>query len=55
MQVSVLASGSKGNVTYINTKGLDLLIDLGPTCSYVEQKLKELNVDVKDLLNSNIK
>lgn len=49
MRVSVLASGSKGNVTYINTKGLDLLIDLGPTCSYVEQKLKELNVDAKDI------
>ena len=32
MKVSVLASGSKGNSTYISTKDLDLLIDLGPTC-----------------------
>ncbi len=44
MQVSVLASGSKGNVTFIHTKDLDLLIDLGPTCSYVEKKLEEINI-----------
>lgn len=47
MQVSVLASGSKGNSTYVHTNKLDLLIDLGPTCSYVEKKLEELNVDAK--------
>ena len=49
MQVSVLASGSKGNSTYVHTNKLDLLIDLGPTCSYVEKKLEELNVDAKNI------
>jgi phosphoribosyl 1,2-cyclic phosphodiesterase len=45
MQVSVLASGSKGNVTFIHTKEFNMLIDLGPTCSYVEKKLEEIGVD----------
>lgn len=49
MRVSVLASGSKGNSTYVNTNDLDLLIDLGPTCLYIETKLKELNVDPYDI------
>lgn len=45
MQLSVLASGSKGNVTFVKTNSANLLIDLGPTCSYIEKKLQELNVD----------
>ena len=49
MKVSVLASGSKGNSTYISTKDLDLLIDLGPTCLYIENKLKELDVNPKNI------
>lgn len=49
MKVSVLASGSKGNSTYISTKNLDLLIDLGPSCIYVEKKLEELDVNPKDI------
>lgn len=49
MKVSVLASGSKGNSTYINTKNLDLLIDLGPSCIYIERKLEELGVNPKDI------
>jgi phosphoribosyl 1,2-cyclic phosphodiesterase len=49
MKVSVLSSGSKGNVTYVHTDSLDLLIDLGPTCSYVENTLESLNVNPKDI------
>lgn len=49
MKVSVLASGSKGNSTYIKTNNLDLLIDLGPSCIYVERKLEELDVNPKDI------
>lgn len=49
MQVSVLASGSKGNSTFIHTDQVNLLIDLGPSCAYIEKKLQELNVDPKSI------
>ena len=45
MKVSVLASGSKGNSTYIETNNHKILIDLGTTSLYVEKKLKNLGVD----------
>ena len=44
MKASVLASGSKGNSTYVETNHHKYLIDLGTSCLYVENKLKELNV-----------
>lgn len=44
MKVCVLASGSKGNSTYVATTSTSLLIDLGPSCAYVEKELKEINV-----------
>lgn len=49
MQVSVLASGSKGNTTFIHTKDLDLLIDLGPTCSYVESKIESIGFNPSNI------
>jgi len=49
MKVSVLASGSKGNSTYIETQKHKILIDLGTTSLYVEKKLKLLNIDPKDI------
>lgn len=45
MKLSVLSSGSKGNSALIQTNGTMILIDLGVTKSYVEQKLEELKVD----------
>lgn len=45
MKVTVLASGSKGNCTYIETKDSRILIDLGTSSLYVEKKLRELEVD----------
>lgn len=45
MKVTVLASGSKGNCTYIETSESKILIDLGTSSLYVEKALKELNVD----------
>ncbi|MDD2203422.1 MAG: MBL fold metallo-hydrolase [Bacilli bacterium] len=45
MKVVVLASGSKGNVTYVEEKGTRILIDIGKSCAYVEKKLKELNIN----------
>lgn len=49
MRVSVLASGSKGNSTYIETKESKILVDIGMTCLYIETKLKKLDVNPKDI------
>lgn len=49
MKVSVLSSGSKGNSVLVTTNNTKILIDLGVTKSYVEEKLKELNVDPKEI------
>ena len=49
MKVSVLASGSKGNSTYIETDHHKYLVDLGTTSTYVEKKLKELKIDPKEI------
>lgn len=45
MKVCVLASGSKGNATYVASASTSLLIDLGPSCAYVEKELKEIGVE----------
>ena len=49
MKVSVLASGSKGNSTYIETSHHKFLVDLGTTSTYVEKKLKELEIDPNEI------
>ena len=49
MKVCVLSSGSKGNSVLIQTKNTKVLIDLGVTKSYVENKLEEIEVDPKDI------
>lgn len=49
IKVSVLASGSKGNCTYISTPNHKLLVDLGTTCSYTEKALKSLGVDPSEI------
>ncbi len=49
MQVAVLSSGSKGNSTLIQTKNTKVLIDLGVTKSYTEEKLEELEVDPREI------
>lgn len=45
MIVSVLASGSKGNCTYIGTKEHNILVDIGTSSLNIEKKLKNLNID----------
>lgn len=45
MKVCVLASGSKGNATYVSSASTSLLIDLGPSCAYVEKALNEISVN----------
>lgn len=49
MIVCTLASGSKGNTTYIASSSTQILVDLGPTCLYVEKKLKEIEVNPYDI------
>lgn len=49
MKVSVLSSGSKGNSVLIKTDNTKILIDLGVTKSYVEEKLEELEVDPNEI------
>jgi phosphoribosyl 1,2-cyclic phosphodiesterase len=45
MKVSLLASSSKGNSTFIEEEDTRILIDLGVSCNYIESKLKELDID----------
>lgn len=49
MEVTVLASGSKGNSTYINTGKTKILIDVGITYQNLVSKLKKIGVEIKDL------
>jgi len=49
MKAAILSSGSKGNSVLIETNNTKILIDLGITKSYAEEKLKELNVDPKEI------
>ena len=44
MLVSVLASGSEGNCTYINAGGKKILIDVGMTYKYLTNNLSEMGV-----------
>lgn len=45
MKVSVLASGSKGNCTYIETEQSKVLVDIGTSCLYVERNLREIGIN----------
>ena len=49
MKVCILASGSKGNVTYIETEKTKSLIDVGMSCTYIEKKLKEIGVNPESI------
>ena len=49
MKACILASGSTGNVTYIETKNYKILIDLGKNKKYIVDNLKKIDVDYKDI------
>lgn len=49
MKVCVIASGSKGNCCYIETKETKILIDIGLNCATIERKLKEKNIDPDEI------
>ena len=45
MRVKVLSSGSKGNTTYIECNNTKIIIDMGNSCKYVNDKLKGIGID----------
>lgn len=49
MKIKVLASGSKGNCTLIQTDKLNILIDIGITYQYLSNELNEINLTPKDI------
>jgi len=49
MRVCVLASGSKGNVTYIETKNHRILLDMGKKKKYIVDALSQIDVDPKTI------
>ena len=49
MKICVLASGSEGNVTYIETENHKILLDIGMTVKYITEKLSELSVSPSEI------
>ena len=49
MKVSLLASGSKGNCCFIETKNNSFLIDVGMTCAYIDKELNTVGKTGKDI------
>ena len=49
MQVSVLASGSKGNAVFVAMDGVRLLIDAGISATRIKKALAAEGVDAADL------
>ena len=45
MRAKVLSSGSGGNTTYIEYENTKILIDIGNSCKYVADKLKEMRIE----------
>ena len=49
MKICVLASGSEGNVTYVETNQHKILLDIGTTVKYVKDRLSELSVRLEEI------
>lgn len=49
MLVSVLASGSEGNSTYVETEDTKILIDIGMNTKYIKDKLEEIGVRPEEI------
>lgn len=49
MRICVLASGSEGNSTYIETKRHKILIDLGMNVKYIKERLNEIDVTPNEI------
>ena len=51
MKISVLASGSKGNSTLIQTEHSNTLIDIGMSNLYIEKQLISLGINPDEIDN----
>ena len=49
MRVVVLASGSDGNSTYIETENTKLLIDMGRNAKYIKEKLESIGISPEEI------
>ena len=49
MRICVLASGSKGNSTYVETDKHKILFDMGTNVRYIKERLEELSVSLNDI------
>ncbi len=49
MKVCNLASGSEGNVTFVETAHHKILLDLGTTVKYIKEKLSEISANLSDV------
>ena len=49
MKICVLASGSKGNSSYIETDKTKSLVDLGMSAGYIAKSLKGIGVDPSEI------
>ena len=49
MLVSVLASGSEGNCTFVETEDVKLLIDIGMNTKYIKDKLGDMGVRPEEI------
>ena len=49
MKACVLASGSEGNVTYVETEHHKILLDIGMTVKYITEKLSELSISPEEI------
>lgn len=49
MRVKVLASGSKGNSTYVEYNNTKILIDIGMNNKYIVNELNKMNVNPRDI------
>ena len=49
MRVCNLSSGSDGNITYIETQSAKILVDIGLSCSEVQNRLKFIGVEPSEI------
>ena len=49
MRIKIISSGSKANCTLISCGSTNLLIDAGPTSSFIASELEKENINSKDI------
>ena len=48
MRIKIISSGSKANCTLISCGSTNLLIDAGPTSSFIASELEKENINSKE-------